>query len=82
MTKFPNYKVKRGEKTIYDVTIKHLMIMKAPLKCKYDPWTKVCSSDDWTISSLDFIVGRKGITGYFKLTIFDRIDFIQKYLDE
>ncbi|MBP5367999.1 MAG: serine hydrolase, partial [Bacteroidales bacterium] len=27
---FPDYKVKRGEKTIYDVTIKHLLTMRAP----------------------------------------------------
>ena len=57
---------KRGEKTILNVTIKHLMTMKTPLKCKYDPWVKVCSSDDWTIASLDFIGGRKGITNEFK----------------
>lgn len=63
---FPDYKVKRGEKTIFDVTIKHLMTMKAPLKCKYDPWSKVCTSDDWTIASLNFIGGRKGITNEFK----------------
>lgn len=63
---FPDYKVKRGEKTIYDVTIKHLLTMKAPYKCKGAPWTKVCSSDDWTLSSLDFLGGRKGITDEFK----------------
>ena len=45
---FPDYKVKRGEKTIYDVTIQHLLTMRAPYKCKGDPWTKVCSSDNWT----------------------------------
>ena len=58
--------MKRGEKTIYNVTIRHLMTMKAPYKCKYDPWVKVCTSDDWTIASLDFLGGRKGITGEFK----------------
>lgn len=63
---FPNYKVKRGEKTIYEVTIRHIMTMKAPLKCKYDPWVKVCSSEDWTIASLDFIGGRKGIINQFQ----------------
>ncbi len=63
---FPDYKVKRGEKTIYDVTIKHLLTMKAPYKCKGDPWTKVCSSKDWTLTSLDFLGGRKGITNEFK----------------
>lgn len=62
---FPDYKVKRGEKTIYDVTIKHLLTMRAPYKCKGDPWSKVCSSDNWTFSSLDFLGGRKGLTDEF-----------------
>ncbi|MCR5128262.1 MAG: serine hydrolase, partial [Lachnospiraceae bacterium] len=31
---FPDYTVKRGEKTIYDVTIKHLLTMTAPYKGK------------------------------------------------
>lgn len=63
---FPDYKVKRGEKTIYEVTIRHLLSMRAPYKCKGDPWSKVCSSDNWTYSSLDFLGGRKGITDEFK----------------
>ena len=63
---FPNYKVKRGEKTIYDVTIKHLLTMRAPYKCKGDPWSKVCSSENWTDSSLNFLGGRKGLTDEFK----------------
>ena len=62
---FTDYKVKRGEKTIFDVTIRHLLTMRAPYKCKGDPWTKVCSSDHWTYSSLDFLGGRKGITEEF-----------------
>ncbi|MBR2041299.1 MAG: serine hydrolase [Oscillospiraceae bacterium] len=62
---FPDYKVRRGEKTIYDVTIKHLLTMRAPYKCKGDPWSKVCSSDNWTFSSLDFLGGRKGLTDEF-----------------
>ncbi len=62
---FPDYKVKRGEKTIYDVTIKHLLTMRAPYKCKGDPWTKVCSSDNWTYTSLDFLGDRKGLTDEF-----------------
>lgn len=62
---FPDYKVKRCEKTIYDVTIKHLLTMRAPYKCKGDPWSKVCSSDNWTFSSLDFLGGRKGLTDEF-----------------
>ena len=42
---FPEYQVKRGEKTIRDVTIRHLITMRAPYKCKGDPWSKVCSSE-------------------------------------
>ena len=63
---FPTYQVKRGEKTIYDVTVKHLLTMTAPYKYQSEPWTKVCTSDDWTLTVLDFLGGRKGITGEFK----------------
>ncbi|MBQ6478622.1 MAG: serine hydrolase [Erysipelotrichaceae bacterium] len=62
---FPEYKVKRGEKTIYDITIKHLLTMRAPYKCKGDPWTKVCISENWTNTSLDLLGGRKGLTDEF-----------------
>ena len=31
---FPDYQVKKGEKTIYDVTLKHLLTMTAPYKGK------------------------------------------------
>jgi len=97
MDYFPDYKVKRGEKTIYDVTIKHLLTMKAPYKCKGDPWTKVCTSKDWTLTSLDFLGGRKGITNEFryqtvclhiltgllkKVSDMSSVDFANKYLFE
>ncbi|MBR5065455.1 MAG: serine hydrolase [Oscillospiraceae bacterium] len=92
---FPDYKVKRGEKTIYDVTIEHLLTMRAPYKGKGDPWTKVCSSENWTEASLDFLGGRKGITGEFdyrtvclhilsgilyRVTGQNTVDFANKYL--
>ena len=63
---FPDYTVKRGENTIYDVTIRHLLTMTAPYKYRSEPWTKVCTSSDWTLAMLDFLGGRKGITGEFK----------------
>lgn len=63
---FPDYTVKRGEKTIYDVTVKHLLTMTAPYKYRSEPWTKVCTSADWTLAVLDYLGGRKGITGEFK----------------
>lgn len=63
---FPEYKIKRGEKTIQQVTIKHLLTMTAPYKYKSEPWTKVCTSEDWTKAVLDLLGGRNGITGEFK----------------
>ncbi len=63
---FPDYIVKRGEKTIYDVTIRHLLTMTAPYKGKSEPWKKVCTSQDFTLAILDYLGGRKGITGEFR----------------
>ena len=63
---FPGYQIKRGEKTIYDVTVEHLLTMTAPYKYRSEPWKKVCTSDDWTLAVLDLLGGRAGITGEFK----------------
>lgn len=62
---FPDYKIKRGEKTIQEVTIENLLTMTAPYKYKYEPYTKVYSSDDWTKAVLD-LLGGKGKIGEFK----------------
>ena len=63
---FPDYIPKRGEKTIYEVTIKHLLTMTAPYKGRSEPWKKVCTSQDWTRAVLDNLGGRNGITGEFR----------------
>lgn len=63
---FPDYTTKRGEKTIQQVTIRHLLTMTAPYKYRSEPWTRVCSSDDWTVAALDLLGGRAGLTGQFK----------------
>lgn len=63
---FPDYNVKRGEKTIYDVTVRHLLTMTAPYKGKSEPWKKVCTSQDFALAILDYLGGRKGITGEFR----------------
>lgn len=60
------YQVKRGEKTIYDVTVRHLLTMTAPYKGKSEPWTKVCTSQDWTYAALDILGGRGGISNEFR----------------
>ena len=64
---FPKYKIKRGEKTIQKIVINDLLTMTAPYKFKYEPYTKVYSSDDWSKAVLD-LLGGKGKIGEFKYT--------------
>ncbi len=64
---FPKYVLKKREKTIQKVTIRHLLTMTAPYKFKSEPYTKVYSSEDWTKSVLD-LLGGKTISGEFKYT--------------
>lgn len=64
---FPEYKIKKREKTIQKVTIRHLLTMTAPYKFKSEPYTKVYSSDDWTKAVLDFL-GGKTLSEDFKYT--------------
>ena len=66
MDYFPEYQAKRGEKTIFEVTVRHLLTMTAPYKGRSEPWKMVCTSDDWTKAALDFLGGRAGITGEFR----------------
>ena len=94
---FPDYPVKRGEKTIQNVTLRHLLTMRAPYKGKGDPWTEVCSSTNWTFTSLDHLGGRQGITDTFdyrtvclhilsgilyRATGMKTVDFANRYLFE
>ncbi len=64
---FPDYTVKRGEKTIQDVTLKDLLTMTAPYKYKAEPYTEYFASDDWVKSALD-LLGGKGKIGEFRYT--------------
>lgn len=63
---FPDYEVKRGEKTIQNVTLHHLLTMTAPYKYRSEPWSKVCVQDDWTIAALDLLGGRSGTLGEYR----------------
>lgn len=63
---FSDYKIKRGEKTIQQVTLRNLLTMTAPYKYKSEPWTKICVQEDWSVAALDFLGGRRGITGEFQ----------------
>lgn len=43
---FPDYIVKKREKTIQSITLYHMMTMTAPYKYKYAPYTKYFTSED------------------------------------
>jgi len=62
---FPDYPIRRGEKTIQNVTIRNLLTMTAPYKYKSEPYVKVFSGDNWINAGLD-LLGGKGKIGDFK----------------
>lgn len=65
---FPDYIVKRREKTIQNVTLKNLLAMTAPYKYKFfAPYIKYFTSDDWVKFTLD-LLGGMGQIGKFRYT--------------
>lgn len=62
---FPGYEIKKGEKTIQNITLKNLLTMTAPYKYKFNPYIKYFTSDDWVNFSLDLLGGR-GRVGKFR----------------
>lgn len=64
---FPDYAVKRGEKTIQHVSLRDLMTMTAPFKYKSAPYTKYFTSESWVKAALD-LLGGKGEIGQFRYT--------------
>ena len=62
---YPEYVIKRGEKTIQHITIRDMLTMTAPYKYKSTPYTKYFTSPDWVKFSLD-VLGGKGETGAFR----------------
>ncbi|MBD7913391.1 serine hydrolase domain-containing protein [Clostridium cibarium] len=64
---FPDYPVKRGEKTIQNVTLKDMVTMTVPYKYKSEPYTEYFTSHNWVNSALD-LLGGKGKIGEFRYT--------------
>lgn len=62
---FPDYEVKRGERTIQRITVRDMLTMTVPYKYKFAPYTKYFTSDDWVRASLD-LLGGKGRVGEFR----------------
>ena len=64
---FPDYTVKRGERTIQRITVRDLLTMTAPYKYRSAPYTKYFTSDDWVRASLDLLGGKRAV-GEFRYT--------------
>ncbi len=66
---FPDYKVKRREQTIQNITLKDLLTMTAPYKFKFEPYTYIryFMSDDYLKFTLDLLGGNEQI-GKFRYT--------------
>jgi CubicO group peptidase (beta-lactamase class C family) len=64
---FPDYTIKKGEKTVQKITLKNLLTMTAPFKYKSNPYKNYFTSDDWTKFALD-LLGGKGQIGEFRYT--------------
>ena len=62
---FPDYQVKRGEKTLQNVRIRDMLTMTVPHKFKFNPYVKYFTSPDWVKFSLDKL-GGKGKIGEFR----------------
>jgi hypothetical protein len=62
---FPDYTVKRGEKTLQNVRIRDMLTMTVPYKFKSAPYTKYFTSESWVKTALD-LMGGKGKIGDFR----------------
>lgn len=63
---FPEYKVKRGERKIRNITLKNMLTMTAPYKYwLFAPYIKYFTSSDWVKFSLD-LLGGFGKIGTFR----------------
>lgn len=62
---FPDYSVKKREKTIQNITIENMLTMTAPYKYRAAPYIKYFTSDDWVTFGLDLLGGR-GKIGEFR----------------
>ena len=92
---FPDYKLRRNQEQLKELTIEHFLTMTVPYKYKYEPYTKVFTSGNWGEKVLEFIGGKKQIGETFhystvgiqvlsniltKATGMSMKEFAQKYL--
>lgn len=80
---FPDYRIKRKEGTIEEITIRDLLTMTAPYKYKFAPYTiiKYFMNDNWLNFTLDLLGGKDEI-GTFRYTPLVGMDVLSGILME
>lgn len=58
---FPDYKLKRNQEQLRELTIENFLTMTVPYKYKSEPWTKVCTSPNWGGKILEMVGGKEQI---------------------
>ena len=58
---FPEYETAHSEKAIQRITIRDMLTMTAPYKCKTEPYAKIFSGDQWVNGALDLLGGKDPI---------------------
>ncbi len=61
---FPDYPIPRGERTLPQITIEDMLTMRAPYRCKNEPYRKMFTGTGWVKMALD-ILGGNGKIGDF-----------------
>ena len=62
---FPEYELKRNQEQLKDITIEDFLTMRVPYKFKYEPYTKVFTSQNWGEKILELIGGKENIGEHF-----------------
>lgn len=62
---FPEYKLKRNQEQLKELTIENFLTMAVPYKYKYEPYTKVFGSNNWGEKVLELIGGKEQIGEHF-----------------
>ncbi|MDF9825809.1 CubicO group peptidase (beta-lactamase class C family) [Breznakia sp. PF5-3] len=66
---FPNYKLKRNQEQLNEITIENFLTMSVPYKFKYEPYKKVFTSFNWGETVLGLIGGKKAIGEFHYSTV-------------
>ena len=62
---FPEYELKKNQEQLKNITIEDFLTMRVPYKFKYEPYTKVFTSQNWGEKILELIGGKENIGEHF-----------------